>query len=97
VMSLSRSITACLHSSTPHNTSLTVIPLSINHQSAQYSHYLLQYRCWSRRSWICLTRGQGRSSRPSTDDSRFLPLAYAAPAAGWVGWWSFTLREPTAP
>jgi enoyl-CoA hydratase/carnithine racemase len=44
-LSLSRSITACLHSLTPHHTSLTTIPLSINHQSTQYSHHLLlQYR-----------------------------------------------------
>jgi hypothetical protein len=40
---LSRSTTGCLHSLTPHDTSLTIIPLSINHQSTQYSHYLLQH------------------------------------------------------
>jgi adrenodoxin-NADP+ reductase len=32
-------ITACLHSLTPHGTSLTIIPFSINHYSMQYSHY----------------------------------------------------------
>jgi hypothetical protein len=49
VMSLSLSlsypsITACLYSMTPHDTSLTIIPPSLNqptnHQSTQYSHYL---------------------------------------------------------
>jgi alpha-1,3-mannosyltransferase len=42
-VSLYRSITACLHSLTPHDTSLTIIS-PINHQSTQYSHCLLQYR-----------------------------------------------------
>jgi hypothetical protein len=36
-----RSITVCLYSLTPHDTSLTIFPLSINHQSTQHSHYLL--------------------------------------------------------
>jgi hypothetical protein len=41
-LSLSRSIAPCSHSLTPHDTSLTIIPPSINHhQSTQYSHYLL--------------------------------------------------------
>jgi hypothetical protein len=48
-VSVSRSITACLHSLTPYSTSLTIIPPSINqsiiNQSTRYSHYnLLQYR-----------------------------------------------------
>jgi tetratricopeptide (TPR) repeat protein len=40
-VSLYRFTTACLHSLTLHDTSLTVIFPSINHQSTQYSHYLL--------------------------------------------------------
>jgi ribose-phosphate pyrophosphokinase len=44
-VSLSRSITACLHSLTLYDTSLTIIFPSINHQLIpQYSHYLLPYR-----------------------------------------------------
>ena len=37
------SIDACLYFSdiTPHDTSLTIVPPSINHQSTQYSHHLL--------------------------------------------------------
>jgi enoyl-CoA hydratase len=42
-LSLSRSITAHLHSLVPHDTSLTIIPHSINHQSTQYSHNLLKH------------------------------------------------------
>jgi hypothetical protein len=38
-LSLYRSISACLHSLTPHDTSLTIIPPTINHQ-----HHLLPYR-----------------------------------------------------
>jgi hypothetical protein len=51
VMSLSLfylSNTACLHSLAPHDTSLTTIHPSINHQSTQYSRYLLQYRYMGR-------------------------------------------------
>jgi hypothetical protein len=47
LMSLSLSypsITACLHSLTPHDTSLTIIPQSINHRSTPCSHYLSSYR-----------------------------------------------------
>ncbi len=43
-MSLSRSIAPCLHSLTRHDTSLTIIFPSLNHQSTQYSHHLLPHR-----------------------------------------------------
>jgi hypothetical protein len=38
-LSLSQSITACLHSLAPHDTSLTTTPPSINRQSTQYFHF----------------------------------------------------------
>jgi hypothetical protein len=43
-VSLSRYLTVRLHSQTPHGTSLTSIPPSINHQSATILTYLLPYR-----------------------------------------------------
>jgi hypothetical protein len=40
-LSLSRSITACMHSLTPHGTSLTIISLPIYHQSTQILTFLM--------------------------------------------------------
>jgi hypothetical protein len=54
-VSLSRYTAARLHSLTPHGTSLTSIPPSINHQSAQYPHHLLQCRYASHRMTAAYT------------------------------------------
>ena len=74
-LSLDLLLPACLYSLTPHGTSLTIIPPpppSINHQSTQYSHLLLQYR-YVARALVDESRKQTEQQQQQQESLQALP------------------------